>query len=272
MHKAALSLAIALTVAAATPPRLAGATGSGVYVIGLTADQRLVSFRDREPEDLDKIGTVTGLGGADTKLVGIDFRVQDGELYGVGNGGGVYLIDTSDAHATLVSQLTEPLKGAHFGVDFNPSADRLRIVSDTGQNLRHNVNPGGATIVDGDLSYMPGMIATGVTAAAYTNNDLDPNTATTLFAIDSVLDQVAVQSPANNGSLAPTGKLLVDADTGAGFDIFSARQPNGSNRALAALKVGGKWKLFRIKPLTGRASSVGRFEKPVIDIAVPLGQ
>ena len=34
-----------------------------------------------------------GLSGNDTALVGIDFRVQDGKLYGVGNGGGVYTID-----------------------------------------------------------------------------------------------------------------------------------------------------------------------------------
>jgi hypothetical protein len=30
-----------------------------------------------------------------------------------------------------------------FGVDFNPAADRLRIISDAGQNLAHNVNAGG---------------------------------------------------------------------------------------------------------------------------------
>jgi hypothetical protein len=34
-----------------------------------------------------------------------------------------------------VSQLTVGLMGNAFGVDFNPAANRLRVVSDLGQNL-----------------------------------------------------------------------------------------------------------------------------------------
>jgi hypothetical protein len=40
-------------------------------------------------------------------------------------------LSTWDASATMVSQLTLPLTGMFFGVDFNPAADRLRVVSDT---------------------------------------------------------------------------------------------------------------------------------------------
>jgi len=36
--------------------------------------------------------------------------------------------------ATSFSQLTVPLEGSFFGVDFNPAANALRIISDTGQN------------------------------------------------------------------------------------------------------------------------------------------
>ena len=64
-------------------------------------------------------------------------------------------------------------------------------MSDTGQNLRVNVDDGVAT-VDTPLS-IPGTTpvnpATGITGAAYTNNDADPNTATTLFDIDVARDQ-----------------------------------------------------------------------------------
>jgi hypothetical protein len=35
-----------------------------------------------------------------------------------------------------------PLDGTFFGVDFNPTVDRLRVISDTGQNLRVNVDTG----------------------------------------------------------------------------------------------------------------------------------
>ena len=147
-------------------------------VVGLTDDGRLVSFKARSPERTRHIGYVTGLTGADTALVGIDFRVQNEKLYGVGNGGGVYTIDPRTAEATFVNALTVPLAGTSFGVDFNPAADRLRIVSDAGQNLAHNVNDGGVTVANATLTYTvppttPVVPALGVTAVAYTNNDLN---------------------------------------------------------------------------------------------------
>ena len=113
-----------------------------------------------------------------------------------------------------------------FGVDFNPAADRLRIISDTGQNLAHNVNAGGVTVANATLTYTAppatAVPATGVTAAAYTNNDLNqPDTGTTLFDLDTMQDQVAIQSPPGNGILVATGKLGVDAGRRAGFDIYS---------------------------------------------------
>ena len=61
-----------------------------------------------------------------------------------------------------------------------------------------------------------------MTAAAYTNNDLNqPRTATTLVGIDTTLDQVVIQSPPGNGVLVATGQLGVDAGPNAGFDIFT---------------------------------------------------
>ena len=111
-------------------------------VFALTSDQRLVRFRLIFPQLEQDLGAVSGLQSPDTALVGIDFRVQDGQLYGVGNGGGVYTLDTTNAQASLVNRLTVALDGTFFGVDFNPAADRLRIVSDTGQNLSHDVNAG----------------------------------------------------------------------------------------------------------------------------------
>ena len=149
--------------------------GPRLIILGLTADQRLIQFRECTPGNVYEIGAVYGLQSPDTALVGIDFRVQNGQLYGVGNGGGIYTIDTNTAAATRVSHLTVPLDGNSFGVDFNPAADRLRIISNTGQNLRHNVNAGGMTTADGALNYAAGTPATGVTAIAYTNNDLGPN-------------------------------------------------------------------------------------------------
>src|SRR5262245_46352363 len=66
-------------------------------IFALTADQRLLKFRDCNPTRSHQIGSVYGLQASDYRLVGIDFRVQDGQLYGVGNGGGIYTIDTNTA-------------------------------------------------------------------------------------------------------------------------------------------------------------------------------
>ena len=254
-----------------------------LQVVGLTDDQRLICFNERTPGDARDLGMVSGIP-AGEKLIGIDFRVQNKVLYGVTNTGGVYTLDTNGAIATKVSQLTVALTGTSFGVDFNPPADRLRIVSDTGQNLRHNVNAGGVTVVDDPLDYpIPTMLnsigpnATGVTGSAYTNNDLDPSTATTLYALDSNLDQVAIQSPPNDGTLAATGKLGVDAAISVGFDIYSTIRDGVTVnvQGLASLQMAsGASSFYSISLPTGKATSRGAFNarNKVIGIAIPLNQ
>jgi hypothetical protein len=264
----------------------------GLKAVGLTSDGRLVCFSTGAPERADDVGFVTGLGGADTSLVGIDFRVQDGQLYGVGNGGGVYRIDPTTAQATFVNQLSVPLDptAAKFGVDFNPAADRLRIISDMGQNLRHNVNMGGTTISDSPplLNYTagvtPGPTATGLTGAAYTNNDLPAPattspTGTTLYDLDTNLNQIAVQSPPNAGSLVATGALGVDPSLDAGFDIYSVTLKTGdgglvavNNFGYAALTVGGSSGFYAVNVPTGAVFLLGTFDDVVVDVALPVNQ
>ena len=266
--------------------RPAGASGydkDDVYdnlrAFGLTDDGRLVRFATRAPERARTVDFIAGLSGADTALVGVDFRVQDGKLYGVGNYGGVYTIDTKTAQATLVSTLTVPLSGNTFGVDFNPAADRLRIISDTGQNLAHNVNADGVTASNAMLTYTPPpaapVVASGVVAAAYTNNDLNqPATGTTLFDLDTMLDQIVIQSPPGNGILVATGQLGFDPGAEGGLDIYT-RLSKGiavSNHAFATLATNGKYSLVGISVLTGRATWLGRFDEAVVDIALPLDQ
>ncbi|MGW2176351.1 DUF4394 domain-containing protein [Streptomyces sp. NPDC001705] len=283
MRKTVVAFALAATAAAAVPAATAAQTqggwsraGKDLFSVGLTTQQRLVTFDVRTPGDTRDLGRISGLSG-DRKLVGIDFRVQNGKLYGVGDRGGIYTINRS-AKATKVSQLTEELDGKNFGVDFNPAANRLRVISDTGQNLRHNIDDPAAprtTIVDGTLTNptMPPSTALGVTGAAYTNNDLNAATATTLFDIDTVNDRVSLQSPANAGTLAPTGNLGVDAGPSAGFDIYYNRG-TGDNKGFAALKTSGKYRFYSVNILNGRADNFGAFPtaRQVFDIALPLDQ
>ncbi|MEU9109887.1 DUF4394 domain-containing protein [Streptomyces xanthophaeus] len=278
MRKTVLVMALAAALSVTGPAVAADSDQhdqgrGGLKVTGLTADQHLVSFRAGGPDRVSSAGAVTGLAG-DTALVGIDYRVQDGLLYGVGNVGGVYTLDTANAAAIKVSQLSIALEGTAFGVDFNPAADRLRIISDTGQNLRHNVNVAtGGTLADSTLTVPPDTDPAGVTGAAYTNNDLDAATATSLFGIDTVGDRVVLQSPANSGTLAPTGSLGVDAGPSAGFDIYFSPR-DGGNQGYAALSTDGSYRFYKVNPLTGAARDAGAFpaDRQVFDVALPLNQ
>lgn len=259
-----------------------------LQVVGLTSDNRLVCFVETDPSAARVIGSISGLS-TDSSLVGIDYRVQNGLLYGVGNAGGLYTLDVSNASAIKIGQIGAVgpgagtnLVGNSFGVDFNPAANALRIVSDTGQNLRIGfaATPP-ATNVDATLNNgVPPTPATvtGVTAAAYTNNDLALPTATTLFVINSTTDVVAIQSPANSGIVVNTGNLGVNASAVAGFDIHSTLRGETAvavnNRALASLVVDGIAGLYDIDLLTGTATFRGKFAPGVsiTDIAIPLNQ
>ena len=79
-------------------------------------------------------------------------------------------------------------------------------MSDTGQNLRQPfaaADPNLPGRPDGRRrpAELPAG-ATGISGAAYTNNDLNADTGTVLHDIDTTMDQLVLQSPANAGTLA----------------------------------------------------------------------
>ncbi len=270
---AALVAAQLMSIAGAAPA-LASGKGLGMYAI--TSDQRLVFFREGRTSRTREVGPIQLSG--DTRLVGIDFRPATGALWGLGDKSGVYEIDTQTGVATLRSSLTLngvpfALVGTSFGVDFNPTVDRMRVVSDTGQNLRVNVDTG-ATIDDPALN-TGGVTATGITAAAYTNNDADSNTATTLFDLDAALDQIAIQAPPNAGTQNATGKLGLDVAPEIGFDIYSVIDDGttASVRAFAVITT-DRTRLYAIQLLTGEARVVGAFreELRLTGLAIPPNQ
>ncbi|WP_030227006.1 DUF4394 domain-containing protein [Streptomyces sp. NRRL WC-3626] len=290
---AAVTVACTTALVAVTAPgsSTAQAQVASLRAFAITSDgTRMATFTTDRPDILDWVRVVKGLVG-DTALVGIDFRVQNGLMYGVGNQGGIYTIQTPpqtvDVVVTKVSQLTIPLYGTNFGVDFNPAANRLRVISDNGQNLRHNIDDktagaspaAGHTAEDSVLS-TPGVenVSRGVTAAAYTNNDLNGETATTLFDLNTTTDQVVIQSPANNGTLAPTGKLGVDAGANAGFDIYSdlvnGKTVSATGFAAVTPPNSTLTTFYTVDVLTGTATAVAtddpRFPLPIGDVAVAL--
>lgn len=255
----------------------------GLEAVALTKNGRLLCVDVDNPGKARSLGKVDGLT-AGTTLIGIDYRAQNGKLYGVGSNGDIYTISAKDADATKVATMSTVPAGAAFGIDFNPTVDRLRVISDTGKNYRVDVTTG-ATTTDGDLTNPvppPGMgteTALGVTAAAYTNNDklAETATATTLFDIDTTKDRVALQSPANAGNLAATGTLGRNVDPDSGFDIYSTTRSGQArtNAAFAALSNGSRSTLYAVDLLDGSLKSLGKFASKrgeIIGLALPLNQ
>lgn len=293
-------VSVALATSAVALAALAGpasAVHEGIEVTGLTQNNRLVTFDADTPDVIESTVKITGIAG---DIIGIDFRPANGLLYAVGNVDGVgtlYTVDTATGAATAVpGALTLALRGEDFGFDVNPAADRLRIISDLGQNLR--VNPvtgviGGGTVNGAGTAAIPfgsedlplnfaGAAGTpAAVGAAYTNNDNDAATGTTLFDIETLTDSLFTQAPPNAGTLAgPVGLGGVGKDVG--FDIYSERQADGttSNVALLTNRQGGTTTISVVR-LPGNPAGAGLVaasteaiatNPPVVDIAIDPAQ
>ena len=228
--------------------------------------------------------TIAGLADGET-LLGIDFRPANGMLYGLGRigtqtVGQLYTIDPMTAQASPVGPRTIPLNGTAFGVDFNPVPDRLRIVSDAGQNTRINPDNGAVAGTDTALAY-PAMgdpnsgRVPRVVAVAYTNPDTDPQTNTVLHDIDVARgadpdrdgDVLTIQVPPNAGTLNTVGSLRIDVGDLAAFDIGSR------NEAFAALQPVGSAasRLYSIDLASGQATNLGRIGRGELITGLAIG-
>lgn len=240
------------------------ATGAVVAApaVGLVGGTTLVMF---DTETLAVSGTVavTGVDG----LAGIDVRPADKLLYGVSLAGEVVTIDTASGAATVKAALSEKLPSFEGAiVDFNPMADRLRLMGTDGTN--HRVNPDdGAVTVDGSLAYIAGDMHEGETpaivAAAYINSIGKPE-ATAMFDIDATIAALIQQAPPNDGTLKAIGKLGVEGSSYA-FDISSTDDLTNT----AYLVIDNT--LHTVDIATGAATAVGAIDGvdgTISDIAV----
>jgi 3D (Asp-Asp-Asp) domain-containing protein len=250
-------------------------------VFALTANNRLVSFDPSAPTVFRSSVTLSGVTG---DIVGMDFRPANGLLYLLTNDGGtgrLYTVNTASGAATLVSTLTPDtsctpaytaLQGGAFGVDFNPVPDRLRVVSNTGQNLRINVDTG-VTCNDGAIN----PAGNTVVASAYTNSfgGAGVTGGTTLYGVDlaSNPDRIVIQNPPNAGTVgdtSPATSLGVNA-TDASFDIDAV-----DGTALVAVTVNGTAALLRVNlragsPAFGSVTVLGAIGsgEPLRGLAIP---
>lgn len=227
--------------------------------VGVTSTNQLVRFDVTSPSNIITSVPITGLQGGEN-ILGIDFRPATGQLYALGSTSRLYVVNTTTGAATQVGTSgLFALSGTAFGFDFNPSVDRIRVVSDLDQNIRLHPDTGALVSTDTSLSFAAGDSHQGlnpnIVASAYTNNTAGSLT-TTLYGIDTNLDVLVIQTPPNNGTLTTVGGLNVDATGVAGFDIVSA---NGVDVAYATLQVGGVSGLYRINLTTGASTLLGNF-------------
>lgn len=239
------------------------ATARAATLVGLTADNKLV-----------KIDTATlaasapmAISGAD-QVVGIDVRPADGKLYGLTAGGQLVVIDHMSGKATPGAALSQKVPlGPRPVVDFNPAADRLRVIAADGQSLRINVDDG-ATTVDKPLNYDAADANNGkkpmVAAGAYTNSAKGAKS-TELFHVDGGTGALVLQNPPNDGVLKSRGAVGVPNLSDAAMDIDN--EAEGKNTAY--LIAGGT--LYTIDLATGKATQVGAVKGmngKLVDIAV----
>jgi hypothetical protein len=278
-------IGIALQQPAATP------------LVALSADgAQLSRFLSTSPGTATTVN-IAGVTVGDT-LVGIDYRPQTGQLYGLGvadalDVGTLYVLDPQTGAATVVGTpgmvaffdatgalVDLPPPSAGYGFDFNPTVDRIRVVTGTGLNLRLNPDTGG--VVDGNLSMTPppalnnpdGPInalpagSTGVTAAAYTNSfGQATGGVTTQYVLDSASNTLFIQNPPNAGTLTAGQVVMLNGSPldfveASGFDIPSDVKVTTSatpatGLGFAALTVGTSTRLYSIDLSNGRARDLG---------------
>lgn len=263
----AAATALLVPLALAAPAH--AATGR---IFGITESNTLIQFQRDDPGTLERGQVVSGLSASSEQILGLDIRPADQRLYAVTSLSRIYTIDPATAVATFVSTMSVPLEGTEIGVDFNPVVDRLRVVSNTDQNLRVDVDTG-QTTVDGELAYASADANAGdnpsIGAAGYTNN-VDGATSTTLYDIDTFANNLVIQDPPNAGTLNTVGALGTNPNQRfIGLDIADDGQ------ALAALlptSTSAASELFRVDLQTGTATRIGAIADSETDRVRDLAQ
>lgn len=276
IRTAPLLAALGLVAACTSVPEEAIGPPAKETLYAVSTANALLAFNAGQPQKILSRRALSGLQPQE-RVLGIDYRVARGQLFALGSSGRLYRIDTTTAAATPVgAPFAIALRGARFGFDFNPAVDRIRVVSDAGQNLR--VHPDTGALVDADpktdglqadggVAYAASDALAGkpvaLVAAAYSYNQVDEKI-TTNFAIDAQHGVLVTQGsregvvPAvspNTGRLFTVGPLGIKGRAeGVSFDISDV-----DNVAYAALTGAGAGAsvLYRIDLSSGAAVRIG---------------
>jgi hypothetical protein len=229
--------------------------------VALTGDD-WIAMIDTTTRKATRSLRVTGVPG---RIVGIDVRPADGQLYALYVDGTVATIDPATGRATVKAKLETTLPpGVTATVDFNPMADRLRVIGSDGTNLRANVDDG-KVAVDQKLRFAEGDPAGAraplVVAGAYSNS-VKGTQATALYDIDGRSGAYLRQAPPNDGILTTLGATGLNGAVA--FDIES----DGAGGNTGWLVAGAT--LYRLDIANGRTTALGRITgaSAIRDVAV----
>ncbi|WP_461126004.1 DUF4394 domain-containing protein [Spirosoma aerophilum] len=261
-----LTLGSLLTLNACQDHRLPpdSATLPDATVYALNNANQLLRISVRNPGAPQATMSITGSGlESGERMLSIDFRPATGQLYGVSDRSRLFVINTTtgEARPLTTTPFTPAINGSIVGIDFNPTVDRLRLVTSNGQDLRLNPETGTVAAIDGAINGVSGAM---IAEVAYTNNRAGATT-TTLYDIDPATDRLYIQNPPNNGTLTDVGPLGLDITGAVGFDIAFGDNTQG----LVAVTFNGSSELQQINLSTGRLQKLGNLPGTIIGLAIP---
>ena len=255
-----------------------GPAGSAnVLLYGLSDRNELVKLMSGPPvTELERI-PITGLRDGDV-LLAIDIRPSTRQIYGLSSTGLLYIINPNIGaggnNATLVSgtSLDPAIAGSMVGFDFDPRADRIRLVTDKGQNMRINPTTGAVSNIDFPINPVGSMnsIAYGMALSSITGSSL--------YDIDLLQGNLYRQNP-TLGSLTLAGPLGLIISGEGGFDIarsgaayaalFAGTRPGAGGIGGSADDAEQTYRIYSINLKTGRATSLGRINGALIGLTIP---
>jgi Domain of unknown function (DUF4394)/Divergent InlB B-repeat domain len=258
-------------------------TAQAELIYGLEANNTLFAFDSANTSITTTVGVLSGIP-AGHSIIGIDLRPATNELIAISFdpvtlGGNVLTINKDTAALTVIGSgfalASGPTnsKNNNWGVDFNPTVDRIRVVNGDDQNLRLNPLTGGSSGIDTTISSTQNVELVGI---AYDRNDTDLATLTTLFAYDFKNDLLGRiggvnGTPSPNGgiftSIGPSGITAGTSDLD--LDISGA---TGTGYAVVRTDFGSRSSFYTFSTATGAFTRVGDFlNRTVSDLAVSPG-
>ncbi len=248
-------------------------------IYGLTTDGKIATFNATTPSMVTSTPSVSGVKTGQT-LIGLDVRPATGELFALGfdvsnDSATVYTLNPTTGVATAKAMSVKLIgMGATIGFDFNPTVDRIRVVSKTGKSYRLNPINGALAATDSTIRYAAMDVNTGktagVTASAYTNSYIGA-TGTALYNYDETQKVIVLQNPPNDGILNTQPALSGIGATSIISDLDIYTNPiTYASTVFATVRTGTADSLFTLVLATGALTRLGAIGASVTDIAVAI--